>query len=216
MAVDSENTAQVLSSGLDEAAPGYLDSAAQVGNKTWRLVPGDGIKISKTTSSSIDTYTFEAEIAEDDDNVIEAKEDGLYVPEVTSRTQAMEEEIEDLRVKIENLRLMEFRSSESVMMKKDTDLSTGDEYVVADVIMSLQDGNNLELKSDGLYSKATDYGTGSITDITARLRVLEQMLLTINQEIDYLKTTAIVDADGNVTPPTVAPDHSIFEESSGD
>lgn len=201
---------KIIQTLADENEPSYVNDPSQVGNKIWRLVPGDGIKISKETSSSVDTYTFEGNISPDTGNIVEIRENGLYIPEVTSKSEELRAEIEDLKEKIENLKSMEFRSSESVMMKKDTDPSTGNEYVTAGVNISLDEGNNLQLNVDGLYSKATDYGPGSITDIEARLRVLENELLVINQEIDNLKTTAIINADGTITPPVVVPDHSAF------
>lgn len=201
---------KVIKTYANEEEPSYVNDPTQVGNKIWRLVPGDGIKISKETSSSVDTYTFEGDISPDEGNIVEVRENGLYIPEVTSKSEELKAEIEDLKQKIENIKQMEFRDSESISMMKSTDLSTGGDVVTANAIISQQEGNNLELKVDGLYSKATDYGPGSITDIEARLRKLEQELFIINQEIDNLKTTAVINSDGTITPPVVVPDHSAF------
>lgn len=203
-----EKIIQTLADETEE--PSYVNDPSQVGNKIWRLIPGDGIKIRKETSSSVDTYTFEGNVSPDEGNIVEVRENGLYIPEVTSKSEELKNELEELKEKVENLKSMEFRSTESVMMKKDTDLITGEEYVIADVNISLSEGNNLILKADGLYSKATDYGPGSITDIERRLKLLEEELMIINQEIDNLKTTAFIDRSGSVTPPVVVPGHSAF------
>lgn len=195
------------------SVPSYVDDPTQVGNKIWRLVAEDGIKISKTTSSSVDTYKFEANISEDEGNLVEVREDGLYIPEITSKSEELKDELEDLKKKVEQLKNVEVRPTDSIFMKKSTDPSSGVDYIISDVNISLDEGNNLVLKNDGLYSKAADYGPGSITDIERRLRILEEELLVINQEIDNLKTSAIIDINGEVTPPIVVPDESNLNDS---
>lgn len=185
--------------------PEYVNNPNQVGNKIWRLVPGEGINVTKTTSSSVDTYTFEANISPEDGNVIEVKDDGLFVPEVTSKTEEIQLEINDLKDKLEKLKNTELRPTESVTLTSKTDES-GLGYVQADVNISLSEGNSIEIKADGLYSRSMDTSPGSITDIGRRLTKLENELKVINQDIDNLKTSASVDRSDNVTPPIVIPD----------
>lgn len=186
--------------------PEYIDSDGQVGNKIWRLVPGDGIAIDKTTSSSVDTYTVHAKVSTDKDNVLQAKEDGLYVPEVTDKVAKLREEIENLKEKITKLDELEIRHSDSINMYKAIDEETGKEYITADVILSTDKDNGLEILSDGLFTRSMDVTPGSISDINARLTRLESELLVISQEIDNLKTSATVYSDGTVDPPVVIPD----------
>lgn len=185
--------------------PEYVNNPNQVGNKIWRLVPGEGINVTKTTSSSVDTYTFEANISPEDGNVIEVKDDGLFVPEVTSKTEEIQLEINDLKDKLEKLKNTELRPTESVTLTSKTDES-GLGYVQADVNISLSEGNSIEIKADGLYSRSMDTSPGSIADIERRLTKLENELKVINQDIDNLKTSASVDRSDNVTPPIVIPD----------
>lgn len=185
--------------------PEYVNNPNQVGNKIWRLVPGDGINVTKTTSSSVDTYTFEANISPEDGNVIKVKDDGLFVPEVTSKTEEIQLEINDLKDKLEKLKNTELRPTESVTLTSKTDES-GLGYVQADVNISLSEGNSIEIKADGLYSRSMDTSPGSIADIGRRLTKLENELKVINQDIDNLKTSASVDRSDNVTPPIVIPD----------
>lgn len=185
--------------------PEYADNPNQVGNKIWRLVPGDGINVTKTTSSSVDTYTFEANISPEDGNVLEVKDDGLFVPEITSKTEEIQLEINDLKDKLEKLKNTELRPTESVTLTSKTDES-GLGYVQADINISLSEGNSIEVKADGLYSRSMDTSPGSIADIERRLTRLENELKVINQDIDNLKTSASVDRNDNVTPPIVVPD----------
>lgn len=185
--------------------PEYVNNPNQVGNKIWRLVPGEGINVTKTTSSSVDTYTFEANISPEDGNVIEVKDDGLFVPEVTSKTEEIQLEINDLKDKLEKLKNTELRPTESVTLINKTD-DSGLDYVQADVNISLSEGNSIEIKADGLYSRSMDTSPGSIADIERRLTKLENELKVINQDIDNLKTSALVDRSDNVTPPIVIPD----------
>lgn len=185
--------------------PEYVNNPNQVGNKIWRLVPGEGINVTKTTSSSVDTYTFEANISPEDGNVIEVKDDGLFVPEVTSKTEEIQLEINDLKDKLEKLKNTELRPTESVTLTSKTDES-GLGYVQADVNISLSEGNSIEIKADGLYSRSMGTSPGSIADIGRRLTKLENELKVINQDIDNLKTSASVDRSDNVTPPIVIPD----------
>lgn len=192
--------------GSEEEVPEYVNSDGQVGNKVWRLVPGDGISIDKTTTSSVDTYTVHANISGSSGNVLQVKTDGLYVPEITSKVESLREEIKNLRDKIDKLDNMELRSTESVNIYRSTDEETGDEYITADVNLSTDKDNGLEIKPDGLFAKSMDVTPGSINDINARLTRLEEELVIISQEIDNLKTSATLYPDGTVDPPVVIPD----------
>jgi hypothetical protein len=185
--------------------PEYIDDPGQVGNKIWRLVPGNGIKITKSTSSSVDTYTFNANVSTEEGNVIEVKDDGLFIPKVSSEVNNLIDEVEDLKEKINLLKETEYRPTESVTFNKDTDES-GIQVVTAEVNISRDEYNCIEVKADGLFSRSMDVTPGSIADIERRLSLLEERLLSINQDIDNLKTTAYIDTDGEVTPPIVVPD----------
>lgn len=186
--------------------PEWVSSSDQVGNKIWRLVPGDGVSITKETSSSVDTYTFDAKVSEEKGNILRSDESGgLYVPELTSISEELQKEIDKLKEDLAVLKDMEYRSSNSVKMTKSID-SEGKVVVKSDIKISIDEGNILEARSDGMYVKATDYGPGSIMDIERRLTALENELASINQDIDNLKTTACINKSGEITPPIVIPD----------
>lgn len=186
--------------------PEWVSSSDQVGNKIWRLVPGDGVSITKETSSSVDTYTFDAKVSEEKGNILRSDESGgLYVPELTSISEELQKEIDKLKEDLAVLKDMEYRSSNSVKMTKSID-SDGKVVVKSDIKISIDEGNILEARSDGMYVRATDYGPGSIMDIERRLTALENELASINQDIDNLKTTACINKSGEITPPIVIPD----------
>lgn len=184
--------------------PSYVDNPNQVGNKIWRLVPGNGINIIKTTNSSVDTYTFEGDISKEEGNIIEIKDDGLFIPEVTSKVEELTSEIEDLRLKIDNLKKTEYRPTQSITFTKDTE--SGIDIIKASVNVSSDKDNSIEVKADGLFSRSMDVTPGSISDIERRLSKLEDDLKVINQDIDNLKTSAKIDRGNNLTPPMVVPE----------
>lgn len=190
---------------LDGSVPSYVNDPTQVGNKIWRIVADDGIKVNKTTSSSVDTYTFNADISNEAGNSIKVYEDGLYSPEVNSKSEELKADLEELKKKVEQLKNVELRPTRSVIMRTEGSIEKGNKVIYSDIVISTDSGNNLQLKNDGLYSKASDYGPGSIPDIERRLRALEDELLIISQQIDNLKTTAFIDNDGVITPPIVIP-----------
>lgn len=181
----------------ENVLPSYVTDPTQVGNKVWRLIPGDGIKIDKTTTSSIDTYTFSANVSNEEGNVIEVRDDGLYIPEVTSKVSELNKSIEELRAKLDKLKEREYRSTESVYF------STSETEVSAHVVVSNDPDNCLELKADGIYCKSMDLTPGSVDDIKRRLSLLETELDGINKDIDNLKTSAYVSSTNVVTPPIV-------------
>lgn len=199
---------KILNEGIEDQSlndiPSYVDDPNQVGNKIWRLIPGDGIKISKTTSSSVDTYTFDSNISKEDGNIIEMKDDGLFIPEVTSKVEELTSEIEDLRSKINNLKDTEYRPTQSITFTKDDE--SGVDVIKATVNVSTDKDNSIEIKADGLFSRSMDVTPGSISDIERRLSLLENELKVINQDIDNLKTSASIDSNNNLTPPMVIPE----------
>lgn len=202
--LNEEIASQSDVSQVSDDIPAYVDDPNQVGNKIWRLVPGDGIKIVKTTSSSIDTYTFEGNISKEEGNIIEMKDDGLFIPEVTSKVEELTSEIEDLRSKIDNLKKTEYRPTQSITFTKDDE--SGIDVIKASVNVSADKDNSIEVKADGLFSRSMDVTPGSISDIERRLSLLEDELKVINQDIDNLKTSANIDRDNNLTPPMVVPE----------
>lgn len=199
---------KILNEGIEDQSlndiPSYVDDPNQVGNKIWRLIPGDGIKISKTTSSSVDTYIFDSNISKEDGNIIEMKDDGLFIPEVTSKVEELTSEIEDLRSKINNLKDTEYRPTQSVTFTKDDE--SGVDVIKATVNVSTDKDNSIEIKADGLFSRSMDVTPGSISDIERRLSLLENELKVINQDIDNLKTSASIDSNNNLNPPMVIPE----------
>lgn len=189
-------------------APGYVNDLNQVGNKTWRMTTGNGIQITKTTTESVDTYKFDAAISDDEGNAIELVDDGLYAPIMSSRAAELGQKIEELKAELSAVKNLELRPTESVTLSRETDSVTGKDYIQAKVNIAADDDNGLEIKADGLYSRSIEVAPGSIYDIERRLKLLEDELKVINQEIDNLKTTAFVLEDGTVVPPVVVPDES--------
>jgi archaellum component FlaC len=186
-------------------ATDYVDSTGQVGTKTWRLVPGDGIKIVKGTNSGTDTYTVSSNVSDEEDNALQIADDGLYVPAVTSKVQELKDAIEDLRTKVQNLKDTEYRSTSSVTFDKTENADTSD-TITATVNISMDEDNAIQLKSDGLFAQSMDSDPGSIQGIEKRLNVLENNLKVLSQYIDNIKTSATIDEDGTVTPDPVVPD----------
>ena len=189
---------------LLEVTPDYIDDPNQVGNKIWRLTSGKGIEITKSTSSSIDKYNFDTKISTDEGNIISENEDGLYVPEITSRVEEITQDITDLRDKLEALKATEYRGTESVYFKK-TESPNGVSTIQAYVNVSKNAENCIEVKPDGLFSRSMDLTPGSIGDIERRLAKLETDLATINQDIDNLRTSAKIDRSNEIVPPVVVP-----------
>lgn len=189
----------------DVNTPEYVNDLNQVGNKTWRMTSGDGIQITKTTTDTVDTYKFDAAISKDKTNTIQLLEDGLYAPIMSSRAAQLSQKIDDLRAELEAVKNLELRPTESVTLSRETDSVTGKDYIQAKVNIAAVDDNSIEIKADGLYSRSMELAPGSIYDIERRLKLLEDELIVINQEIDNLKTTALVYEDGTVVPPIVVP-----------
>lgn len=189
---------------LTEEEKELLTSPSQVGNKIWRMIPGNGVKITKTTNSSVDYYEFDSRLSEEKGNVLEIRDNGIYAPELSAKTEEMKNEIESLKEDIDKIKSTEFRTTRSIRLNEFEDPSTGNRTITAEAKISTQEGNNLEIKNDGLYAKSAAYGPGSIEDIERRLSILELELYHLNQIADNLRTTAKISKDGSVTPdPTV-------------
>lgn len=197
-----------MAENTENAVPEHVTDPNQVGNKTWRMTSGDGIQITKTTTDSVDTYKFDAAISNEEGNTVQVLDDGLYAPIMSSRASQLQERIESLKADLAAVKNLELRPTESVTISRETDSVTGEDYMTARVNIAADEDNSLEVKADGLYSRSMDASPGSIADIERRLRILEDELLVINQEIDNLKTTAFILEDGTVIPPVVVPDES--------
>lgn len=188
--------------------PEYVNDPNQVGNKTWRLTSGDGIEITKTTTDTVDTYKFDAAISEEEGNSLELLEDGLYAPVMSSRAIQLQEKLNELKEELKAIKELDLRATESITLERKTDKETGKDYVQARVNIAATEDNSIELRADGLYSQSLNLAPGSVADLERRLTLLEDELLVINQEIDNLKTSAILLSDGTVLPPVVIPDSS--------
>lgn len=186
--------------------PEYVNDPNQVGNKTWRLTSGDGIEITKTTTDTVDTYKFDAAISEEEGNSLELLEDGLYAPVMSSRAIQLQEKLNELKEELKAIKELDLRATESITLERKTDKGTGKDYVQARVNIAATEDNSIELRADGLYSQSLNLAPGSVADLERRLTLLEDELLVINQEIDNLKTSAILLSDGTVLPPVVIPD----------
>lgn len=186
--------------------PEYVNDPNQVGNKTWRLTSGDGIGITKTTTDTVDTYKFDAVISEEEGNSLELLEDGLYAPVMSSRAIQLQEKLNELKEELKAIKELDLRATESITLERKTDKETGKDYVQARVNIAATEDNSIELRADGLYSQSLNLAPGSVADLERRLTLLEDELLVINQEIDNLKTSAILLSDGTVLPPVVIPD----------
>lgn len=184
----------------------YVNDPNQVGNKTWRLTSGDGIEITKTTTDTVDTYKFDAVISEEEGNSLELLEDGLYAPVMSSRAIQLQEKLNELKEELKAIKELDLRATESITLERKTDKETGKDYVQARVNIAATEDNSIELRADGLYSQSLNLAPGSVADLERRLTLLEDELLVINQEIDNLKTSAILLSDGTVLPPVVIPD----------
>lgn len=186
--------------------PEYVNDPNQVGNKTWRLTSGDGIEITKTTTDTVDTYKFDAAISEEEGNSLELLDDGLYAPVMSSRAIQLQEKLNELKEELKAIKELDLRATESITLERKTDKETGKDYVQARVNIAATEDNSIELRADGLYSQSLNLAPGSVADLERRLTLLEDELLVINQEIDNLKTSAILLSDGTVLPPVVIPD----------
>lgn len=186
--------------------PEYVNDPNQVGNKIWRLTSGDGIEITKTTTDTVDTYKLDAVISEEEGNSLELLEDGLYAPVMSSRAIQLQEKLNELKEELKAIKELDLRTTESITLERKTDKETGKDYVQAKVNIAATEDNSIEIKADGLYSQSLNLAPGSVADLERRLTLLENELLVINQEIDNLKTSAILLSDGTVLPPVVIPD----------